>query len=835
MISKKFMAVNPSYSALQEDNINMYISTMESSHHFTTHDLKQIWQTIRKEFDLRFRKKKLIPKKPRRLGNWLREWTVFKVAVTVALLLLLFLGWYVTHLDKVIRQKFDGKRWALPALVYARPLELYPGLPFTAGMLEEELLLAGYRQDMEAKDPGGYNFTDNIIHLASRDFAFPDGLEKSARITVEFASSLIQKISRTDTGEELALVRIDPARIGSFHPLENEDRIVYSREDIPDLLVKTLIAVEDQHYYTHWGIDPLGILRAMFANIRAGKTVQGGSTLTQQLVKNFFLNNERTLQRKLNEVIMSLLLEAHYSKDEILTAYVNEVFLGQDRGRAVHGFGLASQFYFRRELKDLSAAQIAMLVGMVKGPSYYDPHHNPERCLQRRQVVLELMRSEGVLAEEAYAEAKEAGLETTGVVQSAFNRYPAFLELVRRQLVQEYREEDLISNGLKIMTTLDPQVQMQVEKHLEETVSALEKSTDTSGLEGAVIVSSREGGEILAIAGGRAPLQSGFNRALDAQRPIGSLIKPVVYLTALANGYTLATPVQDVSFTLEAPGEKDWRPANSDKKEHGLVSFYEALVNSYNLATIRIGMDIGVEKVVQNIKRMGINRDFQPYPSFLLGTAAMSPLEVAQIYQVFATGGFYLPQRVIGSVLTVDNKVVQRFGLTVEQRFTTEDVFLLNIALKRVVTHGTARSLSDYIPEAVQAAGKTGTTDELRDSWFAGFTGDRLAVVWIGRDDNKPTVLSGSDGAMVVWGKIMQSLHPQPLELAEPEGIEWAWVDAEIYGGSNGTYHDNVRLPFVAGTLPTGAIRASAPSIGDGTRERNGPGVWNTIRGWFQK
>jgi penicillin-binding protein 1B len=759
---------------------------------------------------------------------------LLKVAVPLVLLVLVALGLYVNYLDQVIRQKFDGKRWALPAVVYARPLELYPDLPFTAAMLAEELQLGGYRRDKAASDPGGYDLAGNVMNLVTREFAFADGVEKSARIRVEFAGSSVKRISSADTGEELALARLDPARIGSFHPLENEDRIVYSREELPDLLVKTLIAVEDRQFYTHLGVDPLGILRAMLANIRAGKTVQGGSTLTQQLVKNFFLHNERTLQRKFNEVIMSLLLETHYSKDEILTAYVNEIFLGQDRGRAVHGFGLASQFYFRRELKDLSAAQIALMVGMIKGPSYYDPRRYPERCLLRRQVVLEVMRSEGVITAEVYALAKDVELEMAGAVQSAFNRYPAFLDLVRRQLGQDYREEDLTSDGLKILTTLDPQVQMQVEKHLAETLSALEKRTGTSELEGAVIVSSREGGEILAVAGGRNALQPGFNRALDARRPIGSLIKPVVYLTALANGYTLASPVADVSLTVSAAGTKDWRPANYDKKEHGLVPFHEALAHSYNLATIRIGMDVGVEKVVENVKRAGINRDFEPFPSFLLGTAELSPLEVAQLYQLFATGGFYQPQRVIGSVLTLENKVVQRFGLTVEQRFPPEDIFLLNTALKRVVSNGTARSLLNYIPETVQAAGKTGTTDELRDSWFAGFTGDRLAVVWIGRDDNKPTVLTGSSGALVVWGKIMQSLQPQPLELVEPEGLEWARVDAGIYGRSQNTSRDNVVLPFVAGTLPAGAERASSSPAGSDTQEWNVPGVLNTIRDWFQ-
>jgi penicillin-binding protein 1B len=772
-------------------------------------------------------------KKTGRGRSWLQRRTLLGAAGALMLLVLVAFGLYVLHLDKVIRQKFDGKRWALPAVVYARPLELYPGLPFTAAMLAEELQLGGYRLDKAAKDPGGYDRAGNVMHLVTREFAFPDGVEKSAKITVEFAGAAIEKISATESGAEIALARIDPARIGSFHPLENEDRIVYSRKELPDLLVKTLLAVEDQHFHTHSGVDPWGIMRAMFANIRAGKTVQGGSTLTQQLVKNFFLSNERTLRRKFNEMIMALLLEAHYSKDEILSAYANEIFLGQDRGRAVHGFGLASQFYFRRELKDLSAAQIAMLVGMIKGPSYYDPRSHPERCLQRRQVILEVMRAEGLIPEKTYRTAKAAGLEKSGTMQSGFNRYPAFLDLVRRQLGEDYREEDLTSNGLKILTTLDPQVQMQVEKNLRETLSALEKRTGTRGLEGAVVVSSREGGEILALAGGRDALQPGFNRALDAQRPIGSLIKPLVYLTALANGYTLATPVHDVSFTLTSPGAKDWRPANYDKQDHGLVPFHEALAYSYNLATVKIGMDVGVEKVVQNIKRAGINRDFKPYPSFLLGTAALSPLEVAQVYQLFATGGFYQPQRSIGSVLTLENKVVQRFGLTVEQRFPPREVFLLNTALKRVVSNGTGRSLLNYIPETVQAAGKTGTTDDLRDSWFAGFTGDRLAVVWIGRDNNKPTVLTGSSGAMVVWGKIMQSLHPQPLELVEPEGLEWARVDAGIYDPSADGSRDEVLLPFAAGTVPAGAERPSSSPTGDDFPERNVPGVLDKIRGWF--
>ncbi|OQX08746.1 MAG: penicillin-binding protein 1B, partial [Desulfobulbaceae bacterium A2] len=615
------------------------------------------------------------------------------------------------------------------------------------------------------------------------------------------------------------LARLDPVRIGSFHPRDNEDRILLQREDLPELLVKTLIAVEDQHFSSHFGVDPLGILRALLANARSGRMAQGGSTLTQQLVKNFYLSHERSLRRKLNEAIMALLLERRYSKDEILTAYANEIFLGQDRGRAVHGFALASQFYFRRELRDLSPAQIALLVGMIKGPSLYDPRREPQRCLERRQVVLELMRGQGVIGDELYLQAKAAGLEQAETVQSGFNRYPAFLDLVRRQLGEEYREEDLVANGLKILTTLDPQVQQQVEGQIQATLAMLEKRPGSGELECAVVVGSREGGEILALAGGRHALQTGFNRALDARRPIGSLIKPVVYLTALTQGYTLATPVADTALTVTIPGAKDWRPANYDRREHGAVLFQEALAMSYNLSTVRIGMDVGVEQVIANLGRMGIDREFPPYPSFFLGTAELSPWEVARVYQVLATGGFQQPQRAIRAVLTAENTLVQRYGLSVEQRFPAVEVYLLNTALQRVVSHGTARGLARYVAPSLHIAGKTGTTDEMRDSWFAGFSGDRLAVAWIGHDDNTPCGLTGASGALVLWGRIMQQLPLQPLELTEPEGIVW------------GVAERGERLPFAAQTVPA-HVTPVDPAVGPGGE--GGSGFWHRLRGWMR-
>jgi penicillin-binding protein 1B len=720
---------------------------------------------------------------------------------------------YITHLDTEIRHKFDGKRWSIPAVVYARPLELFPGLAFTPEMLEKELQLAGYRKEAKVTAPGGYSRDGNTFDIVTRDFHYPSGLEKSSRLTLFFSDGRIQDLRDTESHRPVSLARIDPARIGSFHPQDNEDRIVLTRADLPKLLVKTLLAVEDKGFYSHFGISPIGILRALFANLRAGETVQGGSTLTQQLVKNLFLTRARTLSRKLNEAIMAILLERHYSKNDILTAYANEVFLGQDGNRAIHGFGLASQFYFRRNIKDLTPDQIAVLVGMVKGPSYFDPRRNPEHCLKRRKVVLDIMLSERLIDNREFDRAVSSPLIQSGPVLSGFNRFPAFLDLVRRQLRQDYKDEDLTSNGLKILTTLDPQVQWQVEKQLDEGIAALEKIHRQHNIQGAVVITNRENGEILAIAGGKEPLESGFNRALDAKRSMGSLIKAAVYLTALTNGYNLTSPVEDTAVSVPDDTGHHWRPHNFDRREHGPVPLYQALAHSYNLATVHLGLAVGLEKIIQTAKALGLPGNFKAYPSFLLGSASPSPLDVAQMYQTLASGGFYVPERAIDSVLSSDNKIVKRYGLSVKQRFPPEAVFLLNSALQCVVQEGTASGLSAYLPASYAVAGKTGTSDDLRDSWFAGFTGDKLAVVWLGRDDNKPTGMTGASGAMVIWGRIMRNLHPEPLDLIAPPGTRWA-------------YQDGGRLPYFTGT-PTLEQESEGQTL-------QRPGVRKSVRTLFQ-
>ncbi|MDH5513280.1 MAG: transglycosylase domain-containing protein, partial [Gammaproteobacteria bacterium] len=558
-----------------------------------------------------------------------------------------------------------------------------------------------------------------------------------------------------------------------------------------------------------------------------GGGIQGGSTLTQQLVKNFFLTSDRTLRRKFTEVIMSLLLELHYSKEEILEAYGNEIYLGQDGNRAIHGFGLASHFYFDKPLSRLDLPQAALLVGLVKGPSYYDPRRQPARALARRNLVLQEMRKLEYLTQAQFVAARSAPLGVAEKAPEGTSRYPAFVGLVHRQLQRDYREEDLRSEGLKIFTTLDPLVQVTAERALSGRLSQLERDRrlPPKSLEAAIVVSSSQNGEVQALVGGRDTRFEGFNRALDATRPVGSLMKPVIYLTALQrpDAYTLATLIDDSPLVWRQRGTSDWEPQNYDKEFHGQVPLRVALANSYNVSTARLGLALGVSRIMDNARQLGVERELQTYASSLLGADSLTPLEVTQMYQTFASGGFRIPLRAIREVLMADGQPLQRYSLSVEQVIETTPAFLVTHALQSVVREGTAGGVKKYFPSELDLAGKTGTTDDLRDSWFAGYTGDRLAVVWIGRDDNQPINMTGAGGAMTVWGEMMSRLDPDPLVPPVPENIEWVWIETASGLRADGNCPDSVELPFIRGSAP----REPAACVGRSPSR--------SLKNWFQR
>ena len=752
--------------------------------------------------------------KRRRKKHFLRRlsgWKLFSlVLVCVAV--------YCTFLDFSVRHQFEGKRWELPARVYARPLELYVGKPMYREVLELELKGLRYQFVRDPRFPGEVARSDNGYVLTTRPFLFWDGRQASREIRIELEHESVSGLYDLATGKMLDLVRLDPELIGVFYPSHKEDRILVRLDEVPRQLLGMLVALEDRNFYSHHGIDVRAISRATLANLRAGRVVQGGSTLTQQLVKNLFLSSERTFVRKINEAIMSLLLELHYSKQEILEAYLNEVYLGQDGQRAVHGFGLASQYYFERSLADLSLDRMALLVALVKGASFYDPKRNPERAEMRRNLVLRIATKQGVLSSRQYQQAMKQPLAVVKRRSVAANRYPAFMDLVKRQLRRDYREEDLTTEGLNIFTTLDPWAQDSLEQALEEQLPLLESKQQLAPglLQAAGVVTTREGAEVLALVGGREPRYAGFNRALDANRPVGSIIKPAVYLAALQNPdrYTLATLLDDSPITVTSRYGADWEPQNYGLEFHGPVLLQQALAYSFNVPTVRLGLELGLSRVIETLQRMGLEEKPFMYPSLLLGALALSPMEVIQLYQTLASGGFRSPLRAIRAVVEQNGNPLQRYPISVQQVFEPEPIYLVNSALQAVVHEGTGRRLTDFLPATRRAAGKTGTTDDLRDSWFAGFTGDRLAVVWLGRDDNQPTGLTGSSGAMRVWGSLMAKVGVQELQLTPSPSIRYEWVDIANGLRSNAHCKSAVQLPFIVGSAPNNKAKCSASGKG---------------------
>ncbi len=759
----------------------------------------------------------------RKTKGWISKKRLLFIGMLAGLLLA---ASYVVYLDFTVRARFEGKRFALPARVYARPLEIYPGLKLRASELLAELTLLGYRETMRPGEPGSYHWSGQAVELVTRPFTFGDGRQESTALRVVFDGDQVEALQRRADNARLDLVRLDPAVIGGIYPGKNEDRVLVRLNDVPRQVVDALIAVEDNRFYRHHGIDPRGIARALFTTLSGGG-LQGGSTLTQQLVKNFYLTADRTLRRKLTEMVMAVLLEIHYSKEEILETYLNEVYLGQDGNRAIHGFGLASSYFFDKPLERISLSETALLVGLLKGPAYYSPRRHPERALERRNLVLAEMAEGGFITEAQLLAARTAPLGVIDRPPRGTSPYPAFLDLVLRQLRRDYREEDLRSEGLQVITTLDPRVQGAAEKALTGRLALLEKSRGgrAAGLQGALVVTSAQNAEVQAVVGDREPRFKGFDRALDARRPIGSLIKPIVYLTALQQPqhYTLATLLDDSPLLLKQAGTGDWTPQNYDKQSHGQVPLRIALANSYNLSTVRLGLALGVAPVMDNLEHMGLDRELPAYAASLLGANALSPLEVTQVYQTVAAGGFRTPLRAIREVLTADGEPLQRYSLEVEQVVDPASLYLLTVALQDVVRQGTAHGLAARLPSELEVAGKTGTTDDFRDSWFAGFTGDRLAVAWVGRDDNQPTGLTGASGAMAVWGDMMAGLDPEPLILPEPDNIERVWIDPASGLLSDSGCPGAVELPFVVGSAPTESAACGPRSVG------------KSIKSWFER
>jgi penicillin-binding protein 1B len=591
-------------------------------------------------------------------------------------------------------------------------------------------------------------------------------------------------------------------------------------DDVPKLLTDALKAVEDRRFEEHLGIDLRAVLRAALVNLRSGEIRQGGSTLTQQLVRSYFLTTDRTWRRKISEAFMALALELRHDKDELMLAYVNEIYLGQDGARAIHGFGLASRFYFGKPLTELDLQEIALLIAIVRGPSFYDPRRNPERALARRNLVLDQMLLLGIVDTGAHLRAKgsELGVVTANTRRSAY--YASFLDLVRRQLRRDYADEDLQARGLKIYTTLDPTIQAASEEALVEELDRLQSGRPA--LEGAVIVTNPHNAEVRALVGSRRIGYDGFNRALDAKRQVGSLIKPVVYLAALESGrHTLATQVEDVPITVPLDNGTSWTPANFNDETHGLVTAARALAESLNLATVQLGLDVGLEPVADVLGRLGDVDAPSLYPSLLLGAIELTPLEVTQIYNTIANGGFRVPLRAVRAVVDGEGNTVQRYALNIEQISDPVSVYALNQGLVQVMERGTGRAARAQLPAGLTTAGKTGTSDGLRDSWFAGFSDDHLVVTWVGNDANEPVGLTGGTGAAQIWARVIAAVGADAYDPPAPDGAETVWIDYQTGLQTDERCPDAVRIAMTAPDVPPKAVACGSNRTRIGSRVRH--------------
>ncbi len=713
-------------------------------------------------------KQKLTPRQRiRASGVWL-----VKSIAKLTLGLLLGLVIYLIYLDAKVTSKFEGRKWQIPAQIYAKPLILQQGLKITKAELVQELEFLNYRKAPKLSGAGQYLVSKNHLSLVRRPFDFPGRSAPAQGLIVEFANQKIASVIDRKTQKRLNNASLEPLLIERLLSPHQEDREFLPIDAFPEEFKDTLLLVEDRDFYHHFGVSLTATARALWQNLKAGRTVQGGSTLTQQLAKNFYLNHDRNLVRKINEAFIALLLDYRYGKDQILEAYVNEVFLGQFHNRAIHGFGLASYYYFSKPINELHSQEFAVLVAIIKGPSYYNPHRHPERTLKRRDLILRLMFEHHLLDKNEYETAVGKPLGVSAKKQFLPLRYPAYMAQVKRDLKSTIRDSDIFSDGIRVFTNLEPRLQRASEQVIVQQLPLMEAQYKIEKVEAVSVSVDYSEAAITAMVGARDVNFSGFNRALDMKRNIGSLIKPAIYLQALSSpdDYNLATPLKDEPITLLNRKGKKWSPANFSKTHEGQVPLLQALARSKNVPTVNLGMALGVSEVSEGLRALGVDAKIPQYPSLFLGALELSPLQVSQMYATIADNGVHKKLSTLRAVTTAQGELIWNRAVTARANFSIPAIYLTNVALKEAASTGTARRLKQVFPGVV-FAGKTGTTDELRDSWFTGFDANNLTTFWVGKDDYSSVGLTGSQGALRLFSELYKIIPPQTLLDARPQGI----------------------------------------------------------------
>ena len=695
-------------------------------------------------------------------------------------------GGQLVRLDHIVRQRFEGKLFRVPSRVLSAPIILYPGLDLERIDLRGTLARLGYREASgEAVALGRYRWSERELRIHRRSFEHPSRAEPARLVALQFSGRSLDAIRDLETKREIGALFLEPEPVGAYYGPDREQRELVRIAEVPKQMTDAVMAVEDQRFYRHFGLDPWRIGGAMVANLRAGRFVQGGSTLTQQLVKNFFLTPDRTLRRKIEEAAMALIVEARYEKDAILEAYLNEIYLGQRGATAIHGIGEAARFYFGKPVRDLSLSESALIAALIQGPNELTPHRHAEQALARRDLVLRLMLQQGRIEQPAFAEATAEPLRVASITPDLRDaRF--FLDALRRELPNYYGEETLADEGLRIYSTLDPRLQRTAARVVREELERLEKSSkalapkDGKRLEACLVVLRPQTGEVLALVGGRDYAASQFDRCTQARRPAGSVFKAFVYAAALepANGaptITLASQLDD-SLLVVPVWRGNWTPQNFDHQFHGPVPVRTAFEKSYNVASARLGQTVGVPRVREMAQRLGVESALPNVPSLSLGSADITPLELARAYATFASGGIRPRVRTFEDVIDANGETLERQPIQFERVLDSGTAFLMTSLLQGVVERGTGAGIR-AAGVTGPVAGKTGTSNEERDAWFAGFTPEMVVVLWVGFDEPRSLGQAAARIAVPIWARFLKEatggsvdgVFPVPGDVAELE------------------------------------------------------------------
>ncbi len=745
------------------------------------------------------------------------------IAFSVMVLFVALIG-FVGYTYAVVTKKFDSsRRWDLPSRVYSDATPIVPGMSYPRALLEPKLNHVGYHESkMRVANPGEYRYVGDDLEIYLQNFEYPDMEFRAMPVLVDFDGARVSAVRRLDDGVAMRGVRIEPELITSIYNNEMEDRLPVALSAVPKVLTDAIIATEDKGFYSHEGISFRGIARAAWVDLRSKSLSTGGSTLTQQLVKNLYLNPERTWRRKVVEMLMAVLLEIRYDKKEILQAYLNEIYLGQNGAVQIAGVEQASQVYFGKHVTYLTLPEAATLAGIIRSPNVLSPLKYPERAKPRRDTVLGLMKDQGKITPEEYEKAVATPLSVTRFPRTSRSA-PFFVDLVMKQLRETYPETQLKTEGLRIFTTLDTIMQRSAEQSLDAGIANLNRTysylrRSPVPLEGVILTIQPGTGYVKALVGGRDYSRTQFNRALQARRQPGSLFKPFVYITAMdpARGeqaFTAATVLDDSPITVRT-GNTIWQPQNYDLRFHGRVTVRQALAHSYNIPAVRAAINADVRNVIKTASTIGIESRLQPYPSVSLGSFEVTPLEIAYAYSAFANLGVKAEPISILAVSDGSGKLLESREVKMKRVAPASVCYVMNDILKDVFDYGTAVKARSLGFEREGFAGKTGTTSNYRDAWFIGYSPRILSLVWIGFDDGHSVRLAGGDACVPIWTSYMNriaGLIPE-VNWRKPEDVVEREIDPES-GMLATPYCPTARSEiFVAGTEPASVCPLHAGS-----------------------